>query len=435
MPRSKSKLTAAMVRQSKPGLYADGGGLFLQVTVGTDQKLKRSWLARVRVPGGRVREMGLGSATHVDLATARDKAEEARALARDGVDPVAHRINEQRRIAEEAARAITFKQAAETYIDAHEGSWRNEKHRWQWRRTLEIYVYPVFGDVPVQAVDIALVMKVLDPLWRTKTETASRVRGRVETILDWASVRGYRSGENPARWRGHLQRALPARSRIQKVQHHKALPYAELPDFMKRLGRNDSISARALEFTILTASRTSEVLYARWSEINRIDGIWTIPAERMKAGREHRVPLGPRAHDIISQLDDLGICTEWVFPAKEGKPLSSQAMLELLKGMKTDATTHGFRSTFRDWAAEETIHAREVAETALAHIVGDKSERAYQRGDLFEKRRLLMEDWDRYANGKRSRNKATSRPTHTRLGTTSSSGARSAIAKKRSQKP
>ena len=272
MARSKNKLTAAIVRQSKPGIYADGAGLFLQVTKGADGKFKRSWLVRVRLPGGRVREMGLGRVDEVELAMARDRAQDARALARDGLDPVTQRDADRLRVAEEAARAITFKQAAETYISTYEAGWKNEKHRQQWRRTLEVYVYPVFGHVPVQAVDVSLVMKVLDPLWRTKTETASRLRGRIETILDWAAVRGYRTGENPARWRGHLQRALPQRSRVQKVEHHKALPYADLPAFMKVLHRNSSITARALEFTILTAARTGEVINARWSEVNSASG-------------------------------------------------------------------------------------------------------------------------------------------------------------------
>lgn len=416
MARTKNKLTAAMVRQSKPGLYADGDGLFLQVTKGRDGKSKRSWLVRVRLSGGKVREMGLGSAAHIALADARDKAEEARSLARDGVDPIVDRQLERARRVEQGARAMTFKQAAETYHSTHKASWRNAKHQHAWLKTLETYAYPVFGELPVQTIDITLVMQVLDPIWHTKTETATRVRGRIETVLDWAAVRGFRTGENPARWRGHLQRALPQRSRVQKVQHHKAMQYAALPAFMKQLRRNTSITARALEFTILTAARTGEVINAKWSEMDRIEGIWTVPAERMKGNREHRVPLGPRAHEIISQLDDLsGYSTDWVFAgAKEGRPLSSMAMLELLRGMKTGVTTHGFRSTFRDWAAEETIHAREVAEAALAHILGDASERAYQRGDFFEKRRLLMEDWDRYANGLGSRNKATKRPAHTR---------------------
>jgi integrase len=415
MARTKNKLTAAMVRQSKPGVYADGGGLYLQVTKGKDGKPKRSWFVRVRLPGNKVRGMGLGTVDRVDLARARERAEEARNLAFDGVDPIEHKAEEARQAAEAAARKITFRRAAENYIDAHEASWRNPVHRQQWRRTLEIYAYPVFGDLPVQSVDVPLVMKVLDPLWRTKTETGSRLRGRIETILDWAAVRGHRSGENPARWRGHLQRALPARSRVQKVKHHKALPYADLPAFMKRLRRNTSISARALEFTILTCVRTSETRMASWRQMDRIDGIWTVPADNTKSYRESRIPLGPRAHQIIADLDDLGLNDEWVFPNPKGTHLSRAAMYELLKGMGADATVHGMRSAFRDWAGAETVHQREVIEMAMSHLVGSKAERAYARDDLLEKRRLLTEDWDRYLSGKSSMNKATKRPSHTRF--------------------
>jgi integrase len=415
MARTKNKLTAAVVRQSKPGVYADGGGLYLQVTVGKDGKPKRSWFVRVRLPGNKVRGMGLGTVDRVELARARERAEAARNLASEGIDPIERKALEAREAAEVAARQITFRHAAENYIDAHEASWRNPIHRRQWRRTLEMYAYPVFGDFPVQSVDVSLVMKVLDPLWHTKTETGSRLRGRIETILDWAAVRGYRSGENPARWRGHLQRALPARSKVQKVQHHKALPYSDAPNFMKRLRRNNSISARALEFTILTGVRTSETRMATWRQMNRIDGIWTVPADNTKSYRETRIPLGPRAHQIISDLDDLGLSDEWVFPNPKGAHLSRAAMYELLKGMNAETTVHGMRSTFRDWAGAETVHQREVIEMALSHLVGNKAERAYARDDLLEKRRLLIEDWDRYLSGKSSTNRATKRPTHTKI--------------------
>ncbi len=429
MARTKHKLTALQVKQCKPGTYTDGDGLYLHVAIGADGERKRWWYVRVHLPGGKVREMGLGSADRVDLAAARSQANNARDLARDGIDPVWDRLERRRKAAEEVARSITFKDAAEDFLSANEESWKNVKHRKQWRSTLETYVYPILGSVPVQAVDVSLIKKVIDPLWKTKTETANRIRGRIETILDYAAVSGFRSGENPARWRGHLQRTLPPRARVQKVVHHRALPYSQLPDLMKRLRKNSSITARALEFTILTAARSGEVIGARWSEMDRVNGIWTIPADRMKAGREHRVPLGPRAWTIIAHLDDFGLSSDWVFPgARAGKSLSDMAMLELLRGMKVDAVTHGFRSTFRDWVSERTNHPPEVAEAALAHIRGDQTERAYNRSDLFERRALLMKHWDHFANGQPLGNKAVARRSLANIGrgtlaTTGGSGA------------
>jgi integrase len=301
---------------------------------------------------------------------------------------------------------MTFRQCAEAYMAAHEASWKNAKHRGQWVSSLIHYAYPVFGGLPVQAVDIGLVMKVLDPIWQSKTETASRLRGRIETILDWATVRRYRSGENPARWRGHLDKLLPARAKLQKVQHHTALPYAELPGFMAELRAQSGMGARALEFAILTATRTSETLNARCSEIDLDRRVWTIPVERMKAGREHRVPLSSRAVALLKSLrhKDMDPDGLWVFPGSApGKPLSSMAMLMTLRRMKRgDLTAHGFRSTFRDWAAERTNYAREVAEASLAHTLGDKVEAAYRRGDLFEKRAHLMDAWAKYCASPRA---------------------------------
>jgi len=293
---------------------------------------------------------------------------------------------------------MTFRECAEALIASHEAGWKNAKHRQQWRNTLATYVYPVFGNLPVQAIDVGLVMKVVEPIWATKTETASRVRQRIEAILDWAAVRGYRQGDNPARWRGHLQKALPARAKIQKVKHHAALPFADLPDFMSALRAMNGNSARALEFAILTATRTNETLKARWSEIEFKTKIWTIPGERMKAGRDHRVPLSAAALDVLMGMREAHPTRDLVFPGSgRGRTLSSMALLMTLRRMKrADLTVHGFRSTFRDWAAETTSFPREVAEAALAHSVGDKVEAAYRRGDLFEKRRHLMEAWSAY---------------------------------------
>ena len=299
---------------------------------------------------------------------------------------------------------MTFDACAAAYIEAHKTSWRNEKHRDQWRNTLNSYASPVFGSLPVQAIDVALVMKVLEPIWKTKSETASRLRGRIEAVLDWATVRSYREGENPARWRGHLDKLLPARSKIQKVEHHPALPHDEIGDFMAMLRGQDGTAARALEFLILTAARTGEIIGARWDEIDLEDKIWVVPGARMKAGREHRVPLSGAALAILEQMREIREGDFVVPGGKKGKPLSNMAMLAVLKRMgRDDLTTHGFRSTFRDWAAERTNFPREVVEMALAHTIESKVEAAYRRGDLFQKRRQLMEAWVRFCASPKSR--------------------------------
>lgn len=397
---ARNGITDRMVKQArKPGVLIDGGGLRLRVTVNSNTKeVRKSWVLRVTVKGGSVREIGLGSADDISLAEARERAAVSRKLARDGVDPVAARDAERAQRALEAARALTFQQCAEALIASHEAGWKNAKHRQQWSNTLKTYVYPVFGDQPVQAIDVTLVMKAVEPIWKTKTETASRVRGRIESILDWAAVRGYRHGENPARWRGHLQKALPARAKIQKVKHHAALPFVDLPTFMGDLRGMNGDSARALEFAILTATRTNETLKARWSEIDLKANVWTIPSERMKTGREHRVPLPALAVAVLDHMQNEHPKGDWVFPgAGREHTLSSMALLMTLRRMKrADLTAHGFRSTFRDWAAETTNFPREVAEAALAHSIGDKTEAAYRRGDLFEKRRKLMNAWAEY---------------------------------------
>jgi integrase len=298
---------------------------------------------------------------------------------------------------------MTFKQCATAYIDAHRLGWKNEKHAAQWASTLEAYANPIFGDLPVQAIDTGLVMKALEPIWRTKTETASRLRGRIEAVLDWATVREFRRGDNPARRRGHLDKLLPQRAKVQKVRHHPALPYAEIGAFMASLRSQEGCAARALEFLILTAGRTGEVIGALWSEIDLAEGVWIVPASRMKAGKEHRVPLSAPAIKVIREQQAAAELVEgrlngFVFPGgRPGKGLSNMALLKLLERMKRDdLTAHGFRSTFRDWAAEQTHFPRDVAEMALAHTISDKVEAAYRRGDLFEKRRLLMEAWATY---------------------------------------
>jgi len=398
-PNHRGLIALDVERAKKSGYYSDGGGLYLLV----GPRGTKSWIFRYRVPapdkprGSRLRYMGLGSCETYTLAEARERAREFRKLRDQGKDPVEMRKANRQQIQLEAAKAMTFKQSAEAYIKAHCSGWRNPKHAAQWPSTLNTYVYPVFGDLPVQAVDVGLVMKVLEPIWTVKPETAGRVRGRIESVLDWATARGYRQGENPARWRGHLENLLPKRSKVRRVEHHAALPYAEISTFMAELRRQEGVGARALAFAILTAARTGEGIGVRWSEICLAERLWTIPAPRMKAGKEHRVPLSDRAIEILEEMQEVRQ-SDYVFPgAKSRRPLSNMVFLMLLRRMgRGDLTAHGFRSTFSDWCSERTNFPAEVREMALAHAVGDKVEAAYRRGDLFQKRRQLMESWARF---------------------------------------
>jgi integrase len=346
--------------------------------------------------------MGLGPLHTVSLAEARAKARECRQLRLEGIDPIDARNAKRAEAKLEAAKTMTFRQCAEAYIAAHAPGWKNAKHAAQWPSTLEDYVYPVFGALPVQVIDVGLVMKVLEPMWQTKPETASRVRGRIEAVLDGAKARGYRNGENPAQWRGHLDKLLPARSKAKRAvrqtagrgEHLTALPYSDLSAFMSNLRQHDDIEARALEFTILTAARTNEVVGLRWNEIDLDKGVWTVPAARMKAGREHRVPL---SNDALALLRALA--TQGTPPAGRVFPIAPHTQLRFLRRQRDEITVHGFRSSFRDWTADQTRFPREVVEMALAHAISDKVEAAYRRGDLFQKRRDLMEAWARYAAG------------------------------------
>jgi integrase len=375
-------------------MYHDGGELYLQVSVGW----AKSWIYRFMLEG-RPREMGLGPLHAIPLAEARRRAAECGGIRHAGIDPIEARGAQREEKKLEAAKAMTFDACAAAYIDAHKTGWQNGKHRDQRRNTLNSYAGPVFGSLSVQAVDVGLVMKALEPSWTTKPETASRLRGRIEAILDWARVRGHRKGENPARWRGHLDKLLPARSKVRKVEHHPALPYDELADFLWMLRCHEGIAARALEFLILTATRTGEG--ARWDEVDLGEKIWVVPAARMKAGREHRVPLSAAAIAVLGQMKEIRE-SDFVYPGgKNGKPLSNMAMLAVLKRMdRGGLNAHGFRSSFHDWTAESTTFPREVTEMALAHTVGDKVEAAYRRGDLFQKHRKLMEGWARFCETK-----------------------------------
>jgi integrase len=393
--RQLNRLTARTVASNnKPGLYCDGGGLYLQVAaLGS-----KAWIFRFRSPTTRrLRDMGLGPLHSVGLPEARAKASVQRAALLSGLDPISARDEETRRKAVEAAKAVTFAQCAASYIESHRAGWRNAKHVDQWTNTLETYAGPVIGHLPVQDVDIGLVLKILEPIWSSKPETASRLRGRVENILDWAKARGCRSGENPARWKGHLNQLLPTLSKKHRVIHHKAMPFPDVGAFVLRLREQSFISARCLEFTVLTATRTNEAIKATPEEFDLANSTWTIPASRMKAKKEHRVPLSPRATEIVKEMLTYGHV--YVFPSpRNGQSLSNMAMLNLLERMDVPVTVHGFRSSFRDWAAEHTSFAHEVCEAALAHTISNAAEAAYRRGDLFEKRRKLMDAWADFIN-------------------------------------
>jgi integrase len=378
-----------------PGLHYTGSDyLYVQVK----GPKWRSWIFRYTM-GGRTQYLGLGSLRKVPLSDARRKARECARSVGNGVNPLESKRGDRQRRELDEAKRVTFREAGDRYIAAHRDTWRSEKHRNQWDATLGTYVFPVLGDLPVQAIDVGLVLKILEPIWAVKSETANRVRGRIETVLDWAKARGYRDGENPARWRGHLSNLLPKRSKVRAVVHHPALPYAEIGRFMGELRTRGGIAASALEFTILTAARTGEVLGARWDEIDLEQRLWTIPAQRMKAAREHRIPLSAPAAALLERLQSVRE-GDLIFPgARSGQPLSNMAMIVVLRRMsRPDLTVHGFRSTFRDWASECTRFEREAVEMALAHAVGSKVETAYRRGDLFDKRRRLMDAWAQFCS-------------------------------------
>jgi integrase len=401
MRRQLKRLSDRFIRTVKQaGYYADGDGLYLQVSPAAT----KSWIFRY-ARQGKEREMGLGSERVFSLAQVRAKVSDARRLLVEGVDPIAARDGQRAQERLQKAGTLTFAKCAEKYIGAHRAGWRNPKHVSQWENTLDTYAGPVIGQLAVKDVDTALVLRVLEPIWTKKPETASRLRGRIERILDWARVMGYRSGENPARWRGHLDKLLASALNRKNREHLAALPYDEIGAFVEELRTMEGTAARALEFLILTVARTGEVIGAPPDEVDAEKALWTIPAARMKAGREHRVPLSPRALEI-AKAQPAG---PFLFAGgKEKQPLSDMAMLKVLRRMgRSGLTVHGFRSTFRDWAAERTSYPREVCEMALAHAISDKVEAAYRRGDLFEKRRRLMLEWSRFCDTPKAGAKVT----------------------------
>lgn len=385
-----NRLTALAVKNRKaPGRYGDGGGLYLYVR----PDLSKTWVFRWRDrTTGKLRDKGLGPVWDVSLEEARQRAATHRRQVREGVDPIDAARQARTAIKLERARQFTFGQCCEKYMAAHRDSWRNAKHAAQWQSTLDTYCASLLP-LPVADIDTALVIKALEPIWTTKTETATRVRQRIEAVLNWASAREFRSGENPARWRGHLDKLLPKPTKIKKVEHRAALPYNEAGAFMAELRQQKGLGASALELQILTACRPGEVAGARWAEFDLEAAAWTIPGERMKAGKEHRVPLSPPAIALLRKLPRV---TDYVFPGpKKYQPITTAAMLKALRTIRPDFDAHGFRSTFRDWAADQTAYPRDVAEAALAHAV-QGVEAVYRRTDLFNKRARLMADWAKF---------------------------------------
>jgi integrase len=419
MPIIKERaLTPLFCKNAPLGFHCDGGNLYLSIKSTKDgEGVSRSWIFRYRA-AGRLRDMGLGSFPTVGLSDARERARQARLKRLDGIDPIEQKRADRVAAAVSAARAMTFEQCGDGYIDANSSGWKSAKHADQWRATLKTYAYPVIGSLPVGAVETVHVMQILEPIWKTKTETASRVRGRIEKILDRAKVLKLRSGENPARWVGHLDQLLPKKSQVAPVENHPALPYAQLPEFMADLRRRDGFGARALEYSILTAARSADTIGGKWTEIDQHDKLWTVPKDRMKGKkgarkRDHVVPLTRQAFAILEALPKEN---EYLFPGDNpGEPLSNAAMAAVIDRMNEDRTKaglpkwvdpqqggreivpHGFRSTFKDWCVEETEYPNEMSEMALAHTLPDKVEAAYRRGNMRERRRRLMSDWASFA--------------------------------------
>jgi integrase len=402
MKRTERLSARAVASIVAPGMYADGLGLYLQVRPSENSgPPAKSWIFRYGATAGE-RYMGLGSVSTVSLAAARAAATGAREQRRQGIDPIDARGAAKAAAGLAQSKTMTFREAGVTYIASHRAGWSSVKHAAQWEKTLAAYAFPIIGGLEVRVIDTGHVLKILEPMWTEKTVTAKRLRGRIESVLDWCKVRGYRDGENPARWRGHLDHLLAAPSKVRRVRHHPALPYNQAPAFLDDLRTRPGMSSAAIEFIIFTAARASEAVRAKPTEFDLAAKVWTIPAERMKAKREHRVPLSDAAVKLIRPLIEIAQRDGFIFTGRRGGPLRDMALAMTLRRMGyvdakgEEITTHGFRSTFRDWAAERTNFANEVIEMALAHAIGDKVEAAYRRGELFEKRRKLMGDWAKY---------------------------------------
>jgi integrase len=399
MTRSLNRLTSLKVARAKrPGMYADGGSLYLRVAPGGSKQ----WIFRYAASTGRMRDMSLGAVHTFSLAEARERATEARKLRADGIDPLDHKRAQRAALRAADAKAMTFEQCARGFIKDNEAEWTNPKHRHEWETTLRKYVFPLLGSLPVEAIDTPLVLKVVKPLWERIPTTASRVLGRIQAVLGWATVHHYRSGDNPARWQGHLEHALPALSKVAKAEHHAALPYAQVGAFVAKLRKDSSVGARCLEFITLTAARLGEAINAEWDEIDLANRVWVVPGSRMKADREHRVPLSGAALAVLKAMQAIRQ-SDYVFPGtRQWRPVGENTPVRLAKqAAGSNITVHGLRSTFRDWASERTSFSREVAEMALAHAIPNAVEAAYRRGDLFEKRRRLMEAWAKFCGGRR----------------------------------
>lgn len=395
MPKKAKELSAIEIKRlTKSGHYAVGGvsGLLLQVT-GTGA---RSWILRVMV-GTKRRDIGLGGFPDVTLADARERARELKESIRQGIDPVEQRKAAKAALIADSGKQITFTDATYRFLSSKKSEFKNDKHTAQWKTTLETYAFPLMGNLTVDRIELAHIVKVLEPIWLIKTETATRLRGRLESVLNWATVSGFRKGENPARWKNNLDAVLPKPGKLQKVQHHKAIPWQEAAAFMKELRQCKGMAAKALEFLILTAARSGEIRGALWQEIDLQARTWTIPSERMKADKEHVIPLSDDAMSLLIQLPRLE-GNDLVFPAARGGQLSDMTISAVMRRMKVDAVPHGFRSTFRDWCSESTNYPNHVAEMALAHTISSGVEKAYRRGDLLTKRTNLMNDWCRYLN-------------------------------------
>jgi integrase len=392
MVRAVNKLSTLRIKAiKKAGRYSDGDGLYFYVS----KSGNRSWVFRYRDRvTGKLRDRGLGPARDVTLEQARNAARVARGELRAGVDPIDARKAERTEAQRQRSQAVTFGQCTERYIESHRPAWRSEKHADQWRSTLDTYAAALLQK-PVADIDDASVLEALEPIWTTKTETATRVRQRIEAVLDWAAARQYRRGDNPARWRGHLDHLLPKPNKLKAVQPRSALPYLDAPALFLELRTQAGMAPIALQLQILTATRPGEVVGAQWDEFNVGTLTWTIPGERMKSGKPHRIPLSPEVASLLTRLPRAG---QQVFPGVRGNCMTTAAPLKVLKALRPGMTAHGFRSTFRDWAADMTAFPREVAEQALAHSLPDKTEAAYRRTDLFQKRALLMAEWSRYCH-------------------------------------